>query len=227
MYALLIAQDADEIAIFSMILQRAGLAVTTAKNLARAMHTWSERPADIILISLPEPAPQDQVQQIRAETQVPLILSINSLDEPLHCDLLKTGADLVIAPPFSAKLLIAQVTALVRRSGSVPTFSLPTLDAGGLTLDPATRTAETGGKPAQRLTHLEFRLLYTLMINRGQVLPTDTLVERVWGYAGPGDRDLVRGLVSRLRGKIEPDPRNPQYILTVSGIGYSFQDNSE
>jgi DNA-binding response OmpR family regulator len=223
MYALLVAKEADDIAIFSMVLQRAGLAVTTVKELDRAMRHWSERPADVILLSLPDHSPHEQVKRIRDDTLVPLVLAVDSLDERLHCELLKMGADLIIAPPFSAKLLIAQVGVLLRRAGTVPTFSLPTLSVAGLTLDPATRTVEVADKPVQRLTHLEFRLLYTLMMNRGQVIPTDTLVERVWGYTGHGDRDLVRGLVSRLRGKVEVDPRKPQYILTASGIGYSFQ----
>jgi DNA-binding response OmpR family regulator len=94
-----------------------------------------------------------------------------------------------------------------------------------LVLDPATRTVEVSGRPSQRLTHLEFRLLYTLMMHQGQVIPTETLVERVWGYSGQGDRDLVRGLVSRLRAKVEVDARNPQYILTIPGVGYSFKED--
>jgi DNA-binding response OmpR family regulator len=223
MYALLISEDADEIAIFSMVLQRAGLAVTTAKDLDRAMQNWSQRPADIILLSIPDRSPQEQVQRVRDETSVPLILAVNSLDEPLHCELLKMGADLIVTPPISPKLLIARIAVLLRRAGTVPTFSLPTLNVANLTLDPATRTVDIGDKPTQRLTHLEFRLLYTLMTNRGQIIPTETLVERVWGYTGQGDRDLVRGLVSRLRGKVEIDARKPQYILTVPGIGYSFK----
>jgi DNA-binding response OmpR family regulator len=225
MYALLVAEDADEIAIFSMVLQRAGLAVTTVKDLDRAMQNWPQRPADIIMLSIPDCSPQEQIQQVRDETLVPVILAVNNLDEPLHCQLLKMGADLVAAPPISPKLLIAQVAVLLRRAGTVPSFSLPTLNVADLTLDPASRTVDVGDKPSQRLTHLEFRLLYTLMMHRGQVIPTETLVERVWGYTGQGDRDLVRGLVSRLRGKIEVDARNPQYILTVPGIGYSFKDN--
>ena len=91
MYALLIAEDADDIAIFSMVLQRAGLAVTTAKDLDRAMRNWSERPADIILLSLPDYSPQEQVKRIRDETLVPLILTVDSPDERLHCELLKMG----------------------------------------------------------------------------------------------------------------------------------------
>jgi DNA-binding response OmpR family regulator len=60
------------------------------------------------------------------------------------------------------------------------------------------------------------------MINRGQVLSTDTIVEYVWGYAGQGDRDLVRGLIRRLRLKVEQEPSKPCYIRTVPGLGYSF-----
>ena len=227
MYALLIADDADNTAIFSLILQRAGLAVTVTKDLEQSMQAWSERAADIILLALSEPSPQEQVQRVRTETLAPLIITINLANENLHCELLKLGADLVIFPPISAKLLIAQINVLMRRTSNVPVFSLPTLSVEGLSLNPEHRTIEVAGKAIQRLTHLEFRLLYTLMINRGQVIPTETIVERVWGYTGQGDRDLIRGLVSRLRAKVETDPHNPQYILTVPGVGYSFRGQNE
>jgi DNA-binding response OmpR family regulator len=222
MYALLIAQDPDDTAIFSVALQRAGLAVITSKDLEQAWQNWLERPTDLIFVSLPDHSPQDIVRRVRVEARVPLVLAVTSADERLHCELLNLGADLVVVPPVSIKLLIAQAKVLIRRTNTVPTFSLPTLSAAGLTLDPTTRTIEIEGKPSQRLTHLEFRLLYTLMINRGQIVPTDSIVEHVWGYTGRGDRDLIRGLVSRLRAKVETDPRKPQWILTASGIGYSF-----
>jgi len=224
MYVLLIARDADDIAIYSTTLQRAGLAVTTSKDLDKAMQNWSEHPADLIFLALSQPAPPKQVRQVRDEAKAPLIVALAAADETLHCQLLKLGADLVIAPPISAKLLIAQIEVLMRRAGNVPAFSLPTLNTPDLALDPATRSVTVRDKAPQRLTHLEFRLLYTLMTNRGQILPTEAIVERVWGYSGQGDRDLVRGLVSRLRNKIEIDPHKPQYILTMSGVGYSFSD---
>ncbi len=227
MYALLLAEDPDESALLSLVLQRAGLTITTAKDLNRAMDTWQERPTDVVLLALSRCSPQDQVRRVRAEGHVPLIIVVDSVDEELHYAILEMGVDLVITRPFSARLLIAQVRALLRRAGSVPIFSLPSLNLGGLTLDPATRTVEVSGRSSKRLTHLEFRLLYTLMINRGQVLPTDTIVERVWGYSGRGDRELVRGLISRLRTKVEADPRNPSYILTIPGVGYSFQGTDE
>jgi DNA-binding response OmpR family regulator len=225
MYALLVAEDADDIAIFSLVLQRAGLAVTTVKDLKRAMQNWSERPADVILLILYSISPQEQVHLVRAETLVPLILTVNQLDERLHGELLELGADLVIAPPISARLLIAQVGVLMRRLSSVPASNLPVLTVANLTLDPTTRTVEVVRKPPQRLTHLEFRLLYTLIINRGHVVPTEMIVERVWGYNGQGHRDLVRGLISRLRVKVEKKPRDPEYIMTVPGIGYLFAED--
>jgi DNA-binding response OmpR family regulator len=221
MYALLIAQNPDEKAVLSLVLQRAGLAVTTANDLERAMKSWQERPADLILLAVGGD-PQAAVRRIRSETDVPVVVIVDQASEDLHYDLLEAHADLVIVRPFSVRLLIAQVRALMWRAGNVPLSSLSTLSVGGMTLDPATQTVEVSGQRTRRLTHLEFRLLHNLMIHHGQILPTDTIVERVWGYSGRGDKDLVRGLVSRLRAKVEPDPRSPQYILTLPGVGYSF-----
>ena len=186
------------------------------------MQTWPERPADLVLLALQESDPLADIRRIRSETTVPTILIVNQTEESAHCRLLECGADLVVQRPYSARLLIAQVRALLRRAGSVPLFSLPTLSISGLSLDPATRTAQVTDRPPTRLTHLEFRLLYTLMIHNGQVLPTETIVEQVWGYDGRGDKELVRGLVSRLRAKVEPEPRLPRYIITAPGIGYAF-----
>ncbi len=224
MYALLIAEDPDESAILSLALQRAGLASTTSNSLDRAMQGWSGRPADMVVACLAHPEPIEQVRRIRSEAVVPLILILDSVDERLHYDLLEAGADLIVTHPYSTRLLIAQLRALLRRAGGVSVFSLPTLTIAGLTLDPATRTVEVEGHPARRLTHLEFRLLHILMIHRGQILPIDRIVEMVWGYSDQGDPKLVHGLVSRLRGKVEGDPRNPRYILTVAGVGYSFTE---
>ena len=67
-------------------------------------------------------------------------------------------------------------------------------------------------------------MLYALMMHPGQVLPAELLVQHVWGYNGQGSRDLVRGLIKRLRSKIEPDPQAPIYIQTLAGVGYVFQD---
>jgi DNA-binding response OmpR family regulator len=124
--------------------------------------------------------------------------------------------------PYGIRFLLAQIKALLRRTAGIPFFSLPTLTQKDVVLDPSIRTVKVGDNQAKRLTQLEFRLLYTLMTNVGQIIPTDQIVEHVWGYSGEGNRELVRGLVQRLRSKVEPLPRKPEYILTEPGIGYYF-----
>jgi DNA-binding response OmpR family regulator len=224
MYALLLATNADERAVLSVALQRAGLAVTAGSDLARALRVWPERPADLILLAL-SGDPLAQIRRIRGETSVPVIVIAESMDEETHYELLEAGSDFVVVRPYSARLLIGQLRALSRRAGGIPLSNLPTMQAAELTLDPATRTVQLTNQTPRRLTHLEFRLLYTLMINQDQVLSTDTIVEQVWGYSGEGDKDLVRGLIRRLRLKLEPDPSKPRYILTVPGLGYSFSQS--
>ena len=163
-------------------------------------------------------------QSYDGQKQAPLLMVLSAIDEVTHCRVLEQGADLVVSRPFGARLLISRVRALMRRAGGVQMFSLPNLKLSGLTLDPATRTVEAANQPRKRLTHLEFRLLYTLMIHRGQVLTPDIIVERVWGYSGKGDKELVRGLVRRLRAKVEPKPGAPMYILTEPRVGYYFAE---
>lgn len=222
MHSLLVAQDSDELAVLTVALQRAGLAVTSASALERILQTGPGKPVDMVVLAPKESPPVAQIRRFRAQTQVPLLILVGRVEEAIQYELLEAGADLIVPRPYSAKLLIAQVRALLRRAGGIPFFALPTLSSADVTLDPATRAVELEGDEPRRLTHLEFRLLYTLMTNQGHVLSAETLVEHVWGYTGEGNRDLVRGLVSRLRAKVEPDPRTPTYIITVPGLGYSF-----
>jgi DNA-binding response OmpR family regulator len=118
--------------------------------------------------------------------------------------------------------LAEYVRVLLRRTRTVPTFVLPHLNITEIQLDPDTRIVTVEGQEPRRLTQLEFRLLYVLMVNRGQVIPIDTIVERVWGYNGQSSRGLVRGLISRLRRKIEPDAQEPRFIQNIPGVGYLF-----
>lgn len=156
-------------AVLSLVLQRGGLTVTTNGDPELALKAWPEHPADLILIAWQDD-PLSYIRRFRAVTQAPIILVIDPPSEDTHYQFLDAGADFVAPRPYSARLLIAQVRALLRRSGNVPVFSLPTLSLAGLSLDPATRTVQVSGKPTRRLTQLEFRLLYTLMIHREQIL---------------------------------------------------------
>jgi DNA-binding response OmpR family regulator len=223
MQAILVASEQDERDVLAFVLRHAGLAVATSTGLPGVLATWLDRPADMIVAAFGDGrALGKDVSAIRAVTDVPLLVIVDPLGEDHMCDLLRAGADLVLPRPVSPMILGAYAQALLRRSGAAPAFSLPTLTLKDIGLDPATRTVIVEGGEPRRLTQLEFRLLYLLMTNRGQVLPADTIVERVWGYSGEGDRDLVRGLISRLRRKIEADVEKPRFIQTVPGIGYIF-----
>jgi DNA-binding response OmpR family regulator len=223
MQAILVADHHEEREISSFILRRVGLSVASSSDHERVLKNWTEHPADLFIVALSEEEnPLEVVKDIRRVTQIPILLVIDSQTEKVYCKLLKEGADIVLERPISSHVLAAHTEALMRRASNIPNFVLPSLDLDEISLDPSTRTVVIPGKESVRLTQLEFRLLYTLMTNRGQVLPLEVLVERTWGYTGEGNQELVRGLVSRLRRKIAPSQENPHFIETVPGVGYRF-----
>ena len=223
MYALLLAHNADESAILRLALQRAGFAARISTDLKHAINDWQNQPSDLILLSLKRDYPLSNIRVLRSQVDVPIVVISNPIDEDPHIDLLELGVDMVVFRPFSARLLIAQLRSLFRRVGGTRMYNLPSFTIGDLTIDPSLRTLTFQDGSNIHLTRLEFRLLYTLMTYPGQVFTTETLVEHVWGYEGRGERDLVRGLVKRLRAKIEPNPHTPRYILTIPGVGYKLQ----
>ncbi len=224
MQALLFCQFPDEAAVLRVILQQAGFSVRSSTRIDLAIETWPDKPPDLVLVSLHELNPEinKQFSQMRVYTVIPICVITDPIPESIHVGLLESGADMVVTRPYGLRILSAQIMALMRRSASVPFHSLPVLSQADLTLDPSARSVSVEGYEPKRLTQLEFRLLYTLMTNAGQIIPPENIVEYVWGYSGEGNRELVRGLVQRLRSKVEPDPKNPRFILTEPGIGYFF-----
>ena len=224
MEAILFSPHAEETNVLQVILQQAGFMVRSYRSLDQAIEVWPENPADLILIVLSGEYTKLilQVKQLRGHTAVPIVLISDLLPDDLSVNFIESGADLVITRPYSVRMLLAQIRAMMRRGSGVPFFSLPTLTQKDIQLDPSNRTVKVGEREPHRLTHLEFRLLFTLMTHIGQIIPTEQIVEHVWGYSGEGNRELVRGLVQRLRSKVEENPRQPQYIITEVGIGYYF-----
>jgi DNA-binding response OmpR family regulator len=227
MKALLVAGAEDELMILAGVLQQAGLVVTSHRDPKQAVGTLGDGPVELILFAAREEDALSLVREVRAVAIAPLILIVEPLLEDLHVALLDAGADMVLTRPYSTRLLIRWAQVLARRGSTVSMASLPELKVKGLRLDPATRTVALPGRGTRQLSNLEFRLLHALMVNRGHVMPTETIVEHVWGYTGDGDAQLVRGLVRRVRAKIEPDTQNPRYILTIPGGGYTFANDSE
>ena len=229
MKALLFCQNAEESAILTLLLQQSGFSVRAMRDLERAIEEFPENPFDFMLVTFSEEPAKSikQAKQLRAASTVPILAICDNANEDYIVSLLEAGVDWVIPRPYSMRILLAQVRNMMRRSTNIPYFGLPTLTQAGITLDPAKRTVQVGEQPVTHLTQLEFRLLYTLMTHTGQIIPAENLVESVWGYSGTGSRDLVRGLVQRLRSKVEIDPHSPRYIITEAGIGYFFNRYKE
>lgn len=224
MEALLLSYNSDESAALRLALQRAGFFVRISMDFEKIITDWRENTADLIVLTFPKhELPLSAIKQLRAFTAVPFIVITEYKSEDTYVALLEAGMDLVLFRPYSTRVFIAQVRALLRRSSGVPLFSLPILTKGDIVLEPSERSVKIKDKASQRLTQLEFRLLYTLMVNAGQIQSADRLIEYVWGYNGKGSRDLVRGLIKRLRAKMEDDSQNPRYILTVTGAGYMLK----
>ncbi len=223
MQAIIIAGDSEDRDFLSYVLRRAGLAVARTADAQNVRSALAEHPVDLILLVLnPRSAAPAEVEGIRTITHAPLLLLVERLTEAEHCALLDAGADLVLERSVSSKVLSRYARMLLRRIGSAPEASLPSIQSADLNLDPETRRVSLISGEARQLTPLEFRLLYLLMTNPGHVIPVDTIVERVWGYSGSGNRELVRGLVRRLRQKIQPLPGKHWYIENIPGVGYRF-----
>jgi DNA-binding response OmpR family regulator len=229
MRAVFYSYHLDEAAVLQVVLQRAGFATQQVQELVKFIDIWAERPADFVLLAFGPSQPLDVrvVETLRSQTMAPIFVINDLFSEDQQVTLLEAGADLLISRPYSPRILIAQIRAIMRRSAGMPFFSLPILSQSGVMVDPSNRTIQVENRAEERLTQLEFRLLFTLMTHAGRVIPTETLVEHVWGFSGEGNRGLVRGLVQRLRSKVEPDPAKPKYIITEPGLGYRFNPYQE
>jgi len=226
--ALLYSQDKDETAVLSIVLRQAGFSVQYVQLGSPFPLDDPSRPIRLIVVAATGPQTIEDVRTIQRDSHISTVLITENMLETDQCRLLETSVDMIVNRPYSSRLLISKIRALTRIiEGSIVQSNLPALHFPGLTIEPATRTVVPENSPAKRLTHLEFQLLYTLLVYRGQVVPTEKIIETVWGYTSQGDHQLVRGLVSRVRKKIERDPKNPNFISTVPGIGYIFEVNEK
>ena len=224
MQAYLYLPESVETASLKASLQAIGFLVKTARTPADMLEHWPHTVVDLVVwdIDQVDDPLLEQLNQIRTQANSAIIAITEFFPEKEKIRLYDVGVDLVIDRPYSTSLLLAQIKSMQRRVTGVPYFTLPKMTIRDLVLDPSSRTVQVNGAEPTRLTQLEFRLLYTLMTHPGQVLSTEGLVESVWGYSDTGNRDLVRGLVKRLRRKVELDPHQPHYIGTSPGVGYLF-----
>ena len=159
-------------------------------------------------------------RKIRRLGDVPIVMVTARADSHDVVAGLEAGADDYLRKPFDPKELSARVRALLRRSKTVGAPSNFTFDQLEIIADEG--MVRIAGKEVH-LTRTEFKLLVELASNNGKVLSREDLLERVWGYDYFGDSRLVDVHVRRLRTKVEIDPANPKYVVTVRGMGYKLQ----
>ncbi len=157
---------------------------------------------------------------LRHQSTVPIIMVTARSDTHDVVAGLEAGADDYVTKPFVAKELAARIRALLRRSRP-DTLGDSVLSFGDVQIEPEAGVVRRAGQEVH-CTRTEFRLLCELADHPGKVLSREHLLEQVWGYDYFGDGRLVDVHVRRLRTKVEPDPANPRFILTVRGMGYKL-----
>lgn len=221
MKALIVDDDRVLADLVAFTLQREGFEVIKAYDGEMALRHWrADQPELVVLdVNLPDTDGFALCRQMRQEADTPIImLTVRGEDEDVVRGL-ELGADDYIHKPFSPRQLVARIQAVLRRAGKTTVPAVRRV--GDLTLDVSRREVQIGPDKIVPLTSLETKLLDYLMLNVGHVLTGDSIIDHVWGAEG-ADRDMLRQLVYRLRHKIEPDPTNPRYIETVSGLGYGL-----
>ena len=206
-----------------MALEDEGWEVEEADNGEDALQAFTRHPADVVLIDIMLPGIDgfDVCRAIRRASDVPIVMVTARADTHDVVAGLEAGADDYLTKPFAPKELSARIRALLRRARSSEP-GLTHLRFGDLEIIPDEGIVMRGGIEIH-LTKTEFRLLVELASVPGKVFSREVLLERVWGYGYFGDGRLVDVHVRRLRMKVEADPANPRYVMTIRGLGYKLQ----
>ncbi|HEY8148919.1 MAG TPA: response regulator transcription factor [Vicinamibacteria bacterium] len=222
----LVVDDEPRIAtIAADYLRHAGYAVLTAGEGTEALALARAKRPDLVVLDLGLPGlgGLEVARTLRAETAVPIVMLTARVEESDRLLGLELGADDYITKPFSPRELVARVKAVLRRTEKGATTD-GLLRLGDLTLDTA-RLTVTRGEAGIDLTPTEFQLLATLARRPGRVFTRAQLLDAVRGNAGESFDRAIDAHVKNVRRKIEPDTRNPRYILTVYGVGYKAAES--
>lgn len=207
-------------------LEHAGFAVLTSENGADTMAIMRRDKPDLIVLDLglPDMDGLDVTRMLRKETNVPIIMLTARGEESDKLVGLELGADDYLTKPFSPKELVARVRAVLRRSEialSGPEREI--IRVANLTLDLPRMQASLDHRPVE-LTPTEFEILAALAAQPGRIFTRAQLLDAVHGVAFESYERAIDAHIKNIRRKLEPDPRQPGYILTVYGVGYKFKD---
>ena len=225
MKTILIVDDEPRIAAIARdYLEQAGFRVVTASNGDDALRLAQISPPDLIVLDLGLPRMDglDVTRALRRDSSVPIIMLTARVEESDKLVGLELGADDYITKPFSPKELVARVRAVMRRTETPPERG-DIVRAGDVVLDVPRMKATVGGKPID-LTPTEFQLLMTLVRKPGRVFTRAQLLDAIRGVSVESFERAIDAHIKNLRRKLEPDARNPRYIITIYGVGYKFAD---
>jgi two-component system alkaline phosphatase synthesis response regulator PhoP len=206
-------------------LEHAGYRVHTAHDGVSALaFARSEKPDLLVLdLGLPKKDGLDVTRELRRDSSLPIIMLTARGEESDKLVGLELGADDYIVKPFSPKELVARVRAVLRRAESAPQSLADNIRAGDVVLDVPRRRATRAGAVID-LTPTEFQLLAALAAQPGRVFTRAQLLDAVRGVAVESYERAIDAHIKNIRRKLEPDPRQPRYVLTVYGVGYKFAD---
>jgi two-component system response regulator RegX3 len=225
MTRVLVVEDEESFSdALSYMLRREGFDAVVSSTGPDALEEFDRGGADIVLLDLMLPGlPGTEVcRALRARSTVPIIMLTAKDGEIDKVVGLELGADDYVTKPYSARELVARIRAVLRRRGETDVPADSVLEAGPVRMDVERHVVDVGGEQVA-LPLKEFDLLELLMRNAGRVLTRMQLIDRVWGSDYVGDTKTLDVHVKRLRAKIEPDPANPTYLLTVRGLGYKLE----
>jgi two-component system, OmpR family, alkaline phosphatase synthesis response regulator PhoP len=222
---LVVDDDARIVQLARDYLEHAGFAVLTAADGRSALEVVRRHHPDLVVldIGLPGLDGLDVTRDLRRDSAVPIVM-LTARDDELDKLLgLELGADDYLTKPFSPRELVARVKAVLRRSDG-PATPGDVIRAGDLVLDVPRMRAEVAGRSVE-LTATEFGLLATMAASPGRIFTRSQLLDAVRGVAFESYERAIDSHIKNLRRKVEPDPREPRYVLTVYGVGYRFADD--
>ncbi len=222
---LLVDDDEGIVAAVGPALALHGYEVTTAVDGIEALAAFESDEPDLVLLDLmmPRLGGLEICRRIRESSSTPIIVLSVKGGEGDIVSVLDLGADDYLVKPFRLSELRARISAVLRRAGKVRSKKIA---CGDLEIDTEKRLVKVGGRSVT-LTPIEYALIAELGANAGRVLTTRLLLQRVWGRQYGSESDYVKGVVRRLRVKLEPDPAHPRYIITEPHVGYRLDDALE
>ena len=227
MATILVIDDEDSILnVVEAYLKNDGNTIHLAHDGVQGLAAFRRYNPDLVIldIMLPELDGIEVLQQIRRESDVYVMLLSAKSEEFDRVLGLTVGADDYLTKPFSPRELVARVKVMLRRGRNTPSQDEKQIFTfKNLRIDTARHEVERTGEKIE-LTALEFKLLATLATYAGMVLSREQLLERVWGYEFYGEDRVVDVHIGHIRQKLEADPSDPQFVVTVRGVGYKFAD---